>query len=50
MTEKLKCGYFEDRRPSSDTDPYVVTSKIVTTCVLPDFPAGEEKKDYFRGE
>jgi len=27
-------GYFEDRRPSSNMDPYVVTSKIVKTCLI----------------
>lgn len=27
-------GYFEDRRPASNMDPYVVTSKIVKTTVL----------------
>jgi glutamine synthetase len=27
-------GYFEDRRPSSNMDPYVVTSKIYQTTVL----------------
>lgn len=27
-------GYFEDRRPSSSMDPYVVTSKIFHTCCL----------------
>ena len=27
-------GYFEDRRPASNMDPYVVTSKIFCTCVL----------------
>lgn len=28
------CGYFEDRRPASNMDPYVVTSKIFkTTCL-----------------
>jgi len=37
MTEKEKCGYFEDRRPASNMDPYVVTAKIMETCVLPDF-------------
>lgn len=26
-------GYFEDRRPSSNMDPYVVTSMIYDTCV-----------------
>eukprot|EP00933_Yihiella_yeosuensis_P071509 TRINITY_DN7970_c0_g4_i2.p1 TRINITY_DN7970_c0_g4~~TRINITY_DN7970_c0_g4_i2.p1 ORF type:complete len:403 (-),score=96.56 TRINITY_DN7970_c0_g4_i2:378-1586(-) len=31
--EANKCGYFEDRRPASNMDPYVVTSKIFhTTC------------------
>merc|ERR1711943_180054 len=28
------CGYFEDRRPASNCDPYTVTSKIfATTCL-----------------
>nr|CCA22206.1 unnamed protein product [Albugo laibachii Nc14] len=27
-------GYFEDRRPSSNMDPYVVTSRIVKTTLL----------------
>jgi len=32
--EANKCGYFEDRRPASNMDPYVVTSKIFeTTCL-----------------
>ena len=36
LTEKEKCGYFEDRRPGANMDPYKVTSKIMETCVLPD--------------
>ena len=28
------CGYFEDRRPASNMDPYIVTSKIFQTCCL----------------
>mgnify|MGYP002054092128 CR=1 FL=1 len=36
MTEKEKCGYFEDRRPASNMDPYIVTGKIMETTVLPD--------------
>tara|TARA_Y100000590_G_scaffold1649_1_gene2067 strand:+ start:22075 stop:23139 length:1065 start_codon:yes stop_codon:yes gene_type:complete len=28
-----KCGYFEDRRPSSSADMYLVTSKLFKTCV-----------------
>ena len=29
-----KCGYYEDRRPASNMDPYIVTGKIVDTTVL----------------
>ena len=36
MTEKEKCGYFEDRRPASNMDPYIVTGKIMETCAAPD--------------
>lgn len=31
---KNKCGYYEDRRPSSNMDPYLVTSKIFETTIL----------------
>ena len=31
---KDKCGYFEDRRPASNMDPYLVTSFIYKTCCL----------------
>ena len=27
------CGYFEDRRPSSSADMYLVTSKLTETCL-----------------
>lgn len=30
-----KCGYLEDRRPSGDLDPYVVTKMLVETTLLP---------------
>jgi len=34
QAEKDQCGYFEDRRPASNCDPYVVTGKIFeTTCL-----------------
>ena len=33
-TSKYNCGYFEDRRPGSNIDPYVVTSTIFETCCL----------------
>jgi len=32
-TERLGCGYFEDRRPSSNMDPYIATSLIFETCL-----------------
>jgi len=33
-TEADDCGYFEDRRPASNMDPYIVTAKIFqTTCL-----------------
>jgi glutamine synthetase len=33
-TEKEGKGYVEDRRPSSNMDPYVVTSLIAETTLL----------------
>lgn len=33
-TKKNKCGYFEDRRPASNCDPYLVTGLLFKTCVL----------------
>jgi glutamine synthetase len=33
-TERLGKGYFEDRRPASTMDPYVVTSKIFDTICI----------------
>ncbi len=29
-----KCGYFEDRRPSANCDPYAVTCVMAITCML----------------
>jgi len=37
-TEADGCGYFEDRRPSSNADPYLVTGKIMETIMGPDAP------------
>jgi glutamine synthetase len=31
---KDKKGYLEDRRPASDADPYLITSKIFDTCCV----------------
>jgi len=34
-TDAEGCGYLEDRRPSSNADPYVVTSKVfATSCAV----------------
>jgi glutamine synthetase len=33
-TEKEGKGYFEDRRPASNMDPYVVTSMVAETTLL----------------
>jgi len=33
-TVKNGCGYFEDRRPNSNMDPYLVTAKIFETVCL----------------
>ena len=33
-TEKNQCGYFEDRRPASNIDPYLVAAKIAKTTLL----------------
>jgi glutamine synthetase len=34
-TVENKKGYFEDRRPSSNCDPYLITAKMFeTTCLL----------------
>jgi len=37
-TEADGCGYFEDRRPSSNADPYLVTGKIMNTIMGPEAP------------
>ena len=33
-TIRKGCGYFEDRRPGSNIDPYRATSKIAETCLI----------------
>ena len=43
-TEKEGCGYFEDRRPASNCDPYLVSGKIMETINLDiDAPVIEPK-------
>lgn len=34
QTDKDGCGYYEDRRPASNCDPYLVTRLLVETCLL----------------
>ena len=34
QTFKNKCGYFEDRRPASNIDPYLATSTLFKSCCL----------------
>jgi len=34
LVEATGKGYFEDRRPASNMDPYLVTAKIAETCCL----------------
>ena len=36
QTAKDNCGYFEDRRPASNLDPYRATSIIFKTCCIND--------------
>lgn len=33
-THKNSCGYFEDRRPAANIDPYLATSIIAKTCCI----------------
>lgn len=39
-----KKGYFEDRRPSANCDPYAVTEALVRTCLLKE--EGDEPANY----
>uniref|UniRef100_A0A8C6LB04 Glutamine synthetase n=1 Tax=Nothobranchius furzeri TaxID=105023 RepID=A0A8C6LB04_NOTFU len=39
-----KKGYFEDRRPSANCDPYGVTEALIRTCLLNE--EGDEPTDY----
>ena len=41
-TKRDKKGYFEDRRPSSNCDPYLVTSKLYETIVVNDNEVANE--------
>ncbi len=39
-TQRNGCGYFEDRRPAANVDPYVATAILFATCCsgLPSYP------------
>ena len=37
QTFKDKCGYFEDRRPAANIDPYLATSTLLNTCCAKEF-------------
>ena len=39
--------YLEDRRPSSNVDPYAATAKIFNTCLSETTPAIQEVADAF---
>jgi len=39
-------GYIEDRRPASNIDPYIVSSLIFDTGVLPESKAETMTKNY----
>ncbi|XP_032082110.1 glutamine synthetase [Thamnophis elegans] len=41
---QVKKGYFEDRRPSANCDPYAVTEALVRTCLLSE--TGDEPFEY----
>lgn len=37
QVSREKCGYFEDRRPAANIDPYQATFKLFKTCCLDEF-------------
>merc|ERR1711979_11698 len=48
--EAEKCGYFEDRRPASNMDPYIVTSKhgLAWQTFVPTLSCGRSALDSLR--
>ena len=48
QTEKAGNGYFEDRRPAGNMDPYVVTSALFSTTCLDNYGLENLEKAYFR--
>jgi glutamine synthetase len=46
VTEKTGNGYFEDRRPAGNMDPYVVTAAIFSVTCLENFGLDELDKHY----
>lgn len=42
-TFSYKCGYFEDRRPAANIDPYLATSNLFYICCSDDFSDSEHE-------
>ncbi len=45
-TEKSGNGYYEDRRPAANIDPYIVTGAIFSVTCLEKFQLDEIKAQY----
>ena len=41
-------GYFEDRRPGANADPYLVTGAIVDTCILAGTKTFDDMVEHFK--
>jgi glutamine synthetase len=46
LTEKAGRGYYEDRRPAANIDPYLVTSSIFSVTCLDSYQLQEMKAHY----
>ena len=45
-TERDSCGYYEDRRPAANIDPYVVSAALFSTTCLNDFGLEDLENHY----
>ncbi len=45
-TEKDNCGYYEDRRPAADIDPYLVGASLFSITALENFDLKEMTDHY----
>jgi glutamine synthetase len=48
-TERDNCGYYEDRRPAGDIDPYIVSASIFSITCLDNFQLDELLNHYKTG-